>query len=86
MATAMVGTADTADGCTSWAVTPTAQGQGLGRRMMQAWEQWVRDSGVPKLQLMVRADNAVALDFYRRLGYVDDRVTVLGRRLHQEAP
>ncbi len=27
----------------------------------------------------------VALAFYRRLGYVDDRVTVLGRRLHQDA-
>ncbi len=86
LATAMVGH----DGHRGWvyylAVTPTGQGQGLGRRMMQACERWVQASGVPKLQLMVRADNAVVLAFYRRLGYVDDQVTVLGRRLHHDVP
>ncbi len=86
LATAMVGH----DGHRGWvyylAVTPTEQGRGLGRRLMQACEQWVRDRGVPKLQLMVRADNAPAAAFYERLGYADAQVVVLGRRLDGVVP
>ncbi len=86
LATAMVGH----DGHRGWvyylAVTPAQQGRGLGRRLMQACEQWVRDRGVPKLQLMVRADNAPAAAFYQRLGYADAHVVVLGRRLDGVVP
>ncbi len=81
LATAMVGH----DGHRGWvyylAVTPAAQGRGLGRRLTQACEQWVRDRGVPKIQLMVRTDNAPVAAFYERLGYADAQVVVLGRRL-----
>lgn len=84
--TAMVGH----DGHRGWlyylAVAPAEQGRGLGRRLVGACEQWVRDRGVPKLQLMVRADNAHAVAFYERLGYADAGVTVLGRRLDGVVP
>jgi hypothetical protein len=33
---------------------------------------------------MVRADNSAVTDFYDRLGYVDQRVAVLGRFLDDE--
>ena len=86
LATAMVGD----DGHRAWvyylAVTPTKQGQGLGRQLMQACEEWASGRGVAKLQLMVRADNSAAVAFYERLGYLDAHVTVLGRRLDQGAP
>jgi ribosomal protein S18 acetylase RimI-like enzyme len=36
---------------------------------------------VPKLQLMIRADNVAAVAFYERPGYEPSDVTVLGRRL-----
>ena len=86
LATAMVGH----DGHRGWvyylAVTPAEQGRGLGRRVLQACEQWVHARGIPKIQLMVRADNAPVADFYQRLGYAEAHVVVLGRRLDGVTP
>jgi ribosomal protein S18 acetylase RimI-like enzyme len=73
------------DGHRGWvyylAVAGDCQKRGLGRAMMRAAEQWMTERGVPKLQLMVRADNAVALGFYATIGYERGDVVVLGRRL-----
>ncbi len=81
LGTAMVGS----DGHRGWvyylAVRPAHQGAGLGRQLVGACEDWVRARGVPKVQLMVRGDNAAARGFYARLGYADAGVVVLGRRL-----
>ena len=58
LATAMVGH-DGHRGCVYYlAVTPAAQGRGLGRRLMHACEQWIQARGIPKIQLMLRAENA----------------------------
>lgn len=51
---------------------------------MSAAESWLRDQGVPKLQLMVRTDNSAVIEFYQQLGYVDQQVTVLGRFFDEE--
>lgn len=81
VATVMVGH----DGHRGWvyylAVRSDRRRQGLGRRMMEAAEDWLRREGVPKLNLMVRHTNADALSFYDRLGYDDAAVTVLARWL-----
>ena len=81
VATAMVGH----DGHRGWvyylAVRESAQGRGLGRKMMQACESWLAKRGVPKLNIMVRGDNAAARGFYESLGYGLDDVVVLSRRL-----
>ncbi|MCH1883393.1 GNAT family acetyltransferase [Agrococcus sp. ARC_14] len=81
VATAMVGH----DGHRGWvyylAVDPARQRQGLGAALMRAAEAWIVAAGGVKLQLMVRAGNDGVLDFYRALGYDDQGVTVLGRRL-----
>ncbi len=37
--------------------------------------------GAPKIQFMVRSENAKVIDFYTHLGYVPQYVQVLGRRL-----
>ncbi len=63
------------------AVDPAHRGAGLGRLLMTAAEAWLKAQGAPKLQLMVRADNAAALGFYERLGLERQDVVVLGRRL-----
>lgn len=81
VATAMVGH----DGHRGWvyylAVDPAHRRRGFGRHMMAACEDWVHRHGIPKIQLMVRRDNAEALGFYEGLGYEVSDVTVLGRRL-----
>ena len=79
LGTAMVGQ----DGHRGWvyylAVRPDAQRQGIGASLMQGCEQWCRDNGVPKIQLMVRSANAGVIAFYERLGYAASDVVVLGK-------
>lgn len=80
VATAMVG----ADGHRGWvyylASAPDLRGQGLGEAMMRAAESWAAGRGMPKLQLMVREDNAEAKGFYESIGYTAEPVTVHARR------
>ena len=73
------------DGHRGWvyylAVVPAQQQRGVGRMLMTACEEWVRDRGVPKIQVMIRHSNSNVFAFYQRLGYIDDEVSVLSRRL-----
>jgi ribosomal protein S18 acetylase RimI-like enzyme len=73
------------DGHRGWvyylASDPARRGQGLGRRLMAAAEDWLRERGCPKIQLMVRNDNAAAQGFYAALGYAVQDVATIGRRL-----
>ncbi|WP_194470860.1 GNAT family acetyltransferase [Bradyrhizobium sp. CCBAU 51753] len=81
VATAMVGH----DGHRGWvyyvAVAPDRQGQGFGRTMMAAAEDWLRQAGVPKLQLLVRRENAKAGAFYQSLGYEESTSVMLAKWL-----
>lgn len=45
---------------------------------MQHVEQMFLDAGVPKINLLVRSGNAEVIEFYRRLGYVQDQAVCLG--------
>ncbi|MDP5279100.1 GNAT family acetyltransferase [Sphingomonas sp. DG1-23] len=77
------------DGHRGWvyylAVSPDCRGAGLGRALMAAAEDWLRARGAPKLQLMVREDNAAALGFYEKLGLARQQVVTLGRFLKDSA-
>lgn len=81
LATALIGD----DGHRGWiyylAVRADARGRGHGRAMMDACEAWCAARGIPKLNLMVRGDNADARGFYAALGYATDDVVVITRRL-----
>jgi ribosomal protein S18 acetylase RimI-like enzyme len=61
------------DGHRGWlyyvAASPTSRGKGVGRRMVQAAEDWLRERGVVKVQLLVRETNAKVVAFYERLGF-----------------
>ncbi len=48
---------------------------------MRASEAWLAERDVPKLNLMVRSSNTEVQRFYGNLGYIDDEVIVLSRRL-----
>ena len=68
------------------AVPPEARGRGLGRRLARDAERRLLEAGCPKLNLNVRAGNEPALAFWRAMGYVQDEVVSLGRRLVEDAP
>lgn len=78
---AMVGHDGHRGGLYYLAVDPARQGRGLGRRLMAEVEGWLRARGVPKLNLLVRKDNATVIGFYEALGYTDQNCISLGRRL-----
>ncbi|MBB4612810.1 GNAT family acetyltransferase [Novosphingobium taihuense] len=73
------------DGHRGWvyylATAPDRRGQGVGRTLMSAAEDWLKTLGSPKIQLMVRGDNAMARGFYAALGYELQEVVTLGKRL-----
>jgi ribosomal protein S18 acetylase RimI-like enzyme len=49
--------------------------------MMAEVERRLEAMGCPKLNLMVRHDNSVAIGFYKRLEYDEQAVATLGKRL-----
>jgi ribosomal protein S18 acetylase RimI-like enzyme len=83
VATAMVG----CDGHRGWVyylgVAPDLRRSGYGAAMMRAAEQWVVQRGMPKLQLMVRGENAATIAFYHAIGYRTEDTVVLSRRFDE---
>ena len=73
------------DGHRGWvnylAVAEECRRRGLGRMLMQRIENQLRDLGCPKLNMQVRSSNGAVLAFYERLGYTQDQVVSLGKRL-----
>ena len=63
------------------AVAPAFRGRGYGRALMQHVEAALERRGCPKISLLVRHSNHDAMEFYRRLGYVEDESVSLGKRL-----
>ncbi|MGH8674681.1 MAG: GNAT family acetyltransferase [Burkholderiales bacterium] len=81
VASAMVGF----DGHRGWvyylAVTQRYRRQSYGRALMQEAERLLMQRGCPKLNLLVRSSNTEVIEFYRKLGYVQDEAVSLGKRL-----
>ena len=73
------------DGQRGWvyylAVGENQRGTGLGRHMMAAAENWLREHGAVRVQLMVRSTNEAVLGFYEHLGYEDADVHVRSKCL-----
>ena len=63
------------------AVTPKLQRGGLGRALMDWAELKLRERGCPKINLQIRGDNRDAIAFYQRLGFAEDAVVSMGKRL-----
>lgn len=59
------------------ATTEAAEGQGAGRALAQACEQWAREQGYRILSLATGAANTHALGFYRHMGYLDEDVKLI---------
>lgn len=76
------------DGHRAWvnylAVDPLLQRRGHGRALMIDVERRLRALGAPKINLQIRRGNAAALAFYARLGFSEDDVLSLGKRLEKD--
>lgn len=67
------------DGHRGWvyyvSVDPDHRGRGFGRAVMAAAEDWLRQQGIAKVQLLVRRDNIKVQAFYETLDYSEqDRI------------
>jgi len=86
VATVMVGH----DGHRGWvyyvATDPERRGNGFGRVIMNAAENWLRAAGIAKLQLLVRRDNAKAGAFYQSIGYEEAQTVVFAKWLDGRDP
>ena len=76
------------DGHRGWinylAVHPDHRHTGIGRRMMDEAENRLRAAGCPKINVQVRRTNADVTEFYRKIGYIEDDVVSLGKRLEPD--
>ena len=76
------------DGHRGWlnylAVAPDQQRGGLGRQMVAEAEQRLRARGCPKINLQVLRSNAGVMEFYRKIGFSEDDVASMGKRLETD--
>jgi ribosomal protein S18 acetylase RimI-like enzyme len=63
------------------AVDPEFQKRGFGRAAVAAAEDWLRQHGVWKINLMVRDENRDVGGFYESLGYAVNPVVSYGKRI-----
>lgn len=63
------------------AVSPAHRRRGYGKAMMDAVERRLAERGCPKINLQIRAANTGVIEFYQALGFADDHVVGLGKRL-----
>ena len=73
------------DGHRGWinylAVSPTHQRRGYASALMRTVERKLLEKGCPKINLMIRSGNEAVQDFYASLGFEQDQVISLGKRL-----
>ena len=76
------------DGHRGWvnylAVDPASRRLGLARSLMAAVEEQLRRLGCAKINLQIRNDNRDAIAFYQRIGFGEDAVVSMGKRLARD--
>ena len=60
------------------AVAPEHQKEGFGRTAMNAAEDYLKEHGVWKINLMIRNENAAVQGFYKAIGYQTNAVISMG--------
>lgn len=73
------------DGHRGWinylAVAPDCRRRGHASALMRAAERKLLELGCPKINLLIRAENATVRGFYESLGFGMDDVVSMGKRL-----
>lgn len=63
------------------AVAPKYRKKGFGRELMEHAEALLKEKRCPKINLQVREKNTEVLGFYNAIGYRDDNVLSLGKKI-----
>ena len=58
--------------------------QGFARLLVTEVEGRLRDLGCAKINLQIRRDNHEAVAFYERVGFAEDAVVSMGKRLEPD--
>lgn len=66
------------------AVHPEYRGRGFANALMNRLEKKLIALGCPKLQLLIREDNAIVLGFYEKLDYQIGDTLLMGKRLIED--
>ena len=66
------------------AVAADCRNRGFGRLLMDEAEARLREIGCPKISLQIRRSNADVVAFYRSIGYSEDDVVSMGKRLIED--
>jgi ribosomal protein S18 acetylase RimI-like enzyme len=66
------------------AVAPEHQRHGLARAIVAEAERLLGEAGCPKINLQIRTSNHGVVRFYQRLGYSNDEVVSMGKRLESD--
>ncbi len=76
------------DGHRGWinymGVDPIRHREGVGRALIEAAVELLRGRGCPKVNLQVFRHNSGAIEFYERIGFVEDSLISMGLRLVQD--
>ncbi len=54
--------------------------------IMEAVERRIKEKGCPRINLQARSTNKDVIEFYQAIGYTDDNVVGLGKRLKEDEP
>lgn len=68
------------------AVQPDLQGRGYGKMLVAHAEAALKAAGCPKINMQIRATNSKVIGFYERIGYREDHVVCMGKRLIPDLP
>ena len=63
------------------AVDPEFRRKGLGRTMMKSAETYLEKFECPKINLQIRAINHQVIEFYKSIGFLQEEVINMGKRL-----
>ncbi len=78
------------DGHRGWiyylATKPSLQKKGMAKQLVQHAQAVLASMGCPKINLMIRKTNEKVIQFYKNIGYNDDPVMVLSKRLKIDGP
>ncbi|UCH21130.1 MAG: GNAT family acetyltransferase [Deltaproteobacteria bacterium] len=67
------------------AVHPDYRRLGIATIMMKAAEDKLRKMGCPKINVQIRISNQEVIKFYESIGFSDDQVVSMGKRLEDDA-
>ena len=58
-------------------IEKSLRGQGIGKQLMLAMEQWANEKGINRLQLLADKTNTPALAYYNKLGWIETKMFCL---------